>query len=183
MPGKTSSGGRIERVAFIAGIVVWTLLGHVYRVTAQDVPGSLQTAIFSKVFSYDKTIRKYGGKYRVIIVSSEAYRNEAKSLVEHFARVKVAAKVVTIASVSKEIANASAVYVFSADQAAAIENLCAQHNVLSISGVSALAEDGSVAVSIGISNKRPQIIVNFARTKSEGQTFSAQLLKLARVVK
>ena len=181
---KATIDGRCRgRVAFFTWVCAWILLGQVYRVTAQDVPGNLQAAIFAKVFSYDKTIRKLDGEYRVVIVASNEHQAEAKKLVGHFARIKVAARLATISSISQEITNASAVYVFSADQAAAIEKLCVRHKVLSISGIADLAEDGRVAVSIGISNRKPQIVINFARTKREGQAFSAQLLKLARVLK
>ena len=56
-------------------------------------------------------------------------------------------------------------------------------SILSISGVPELAEKGEVSVALGIENDKPKIIVNLERAKSEGHQLSADLLKLAKIIK
>jgi hypothetical protein len=47
--------------------------------------------------------------------------------------------------------------------------------VLTISGLTTLAEEGHVSVSIGQGGGRPQIIVNMDRLQAEGHDLSADL--------
>jgi hypothetical protein len=46
-----------------------------------------------------------------------------------------------------------------------------------------LAEQGHVSISIDEANERPQIVVNLQRLKTEGHTLSADVLKLAKVIR
>ncbi len=160
------------------------LLLFMPRIAAQPsaIPSELQAAIFAKVFNYDKKIRKPNGTFKVVIVVSDKYRKHAKSLASGFNKVKVQTTFAKWEELSGKMNAASAVYVFGSENIKAIEKLCYQHKVLSISGNPALVQAGKVAVAIGISNNKPQIIVNLSRSKREGHGFSAQLLKLVKII-
>ena len=45
-----------------------------------------------------------------------------------------------------------------------------------------VAEDGNVAIGIGVEGGKPKIIVNLKQLKAEGQELSADLLKIAKVI-
>lgn len=61
--------------------------------------------------------------------------------------------------------------------------LCTTHQALSISGVPELAQSGSVSIAIGLgADNRPQILVNARRLQSEQHKFSADLLRIAKLV-
>jgi hypothetical protein len=170
--------------AFPALVFAFALLLVVPRIAAQTsaIPSELQAAIFAKVFNYDKKIRKPNGAFKVVILVSDKYREHAKSLASGFSKVKVQTTFAKWDELSGKMSAASAVYVFGSENVKAIEKLCYQHKVLSISGDSALVKNGRVAVAIGISNNKPQIMVNLSRAKREGHSFSAQLLKLVKVI-
>ena len=61
-------------------------------------------------------------------------------------------------------------------------NVCKSNSVLTLTGVPKYAEKG-VAVGLGIKMKRPQIIINNSVAKEVGANFSADILKLAKVIK
>ena len=54
--------------------------------------------------------------------------------------------------------------------------------VLSISGASSQAEDGTVAVAVGAFEGKPKIYVNLQRLKSDAHELSADILKLSKVI-
>lgn len=182
--------GKLERIiskikmALPAMVFALASLSNLPQIVAQPsaVPSNLQAAIFAKVFNYDKQIRKSNGTFKVVIVVSEKNREHAKSLASDFSKVKVQTTLVKREELSGTIGTASAVYVFGAESINAIEKLCYRYKVLSISGDPALVRTGQVAVAIGISDNKPEIIVNLSRAKKEGHGFSAQLLKLVKVI-
>jgi hypothetical protein len=174
---------KLER-ALPALVFASALLLHLHQIAAQPsaVPSELQAAIFAKVFNYDKKIRKPEGKFKVVIVVSDKFREHAKSLAGDFGKVKVQTTLAKREELSSKMSDASAVYLFGSEYVGAIEKLCYQHEVLSISGDPALVRSGQVAVAIGLSKSKPQIIVNLGRAKREGHDFSAQLLKLVTLI-
>lgn len=61
-----------------------------------------------------------------------------------------------------------------------ITTLTRARSILTITGVPEYVDLG-IAVGIGTSNDRPEILVNLAAARAEGATFNAQLLRLATV--
>jgi hypothetical protein len=62
------------------------------------------------------------------------------------------------------------------------DKLCAEYQILSITGVPALARSGKASVALGVRNAKPSIIVHLQQIKSEGQDVSASLLQIAQIV-
>jgi hypothetical protein len=63
-----------------------------------------------------------------------------------------------------------------------VNEITTDNSLLSISGLPELVESGKVSVAIGVESGKPKIMVNMTQTDAEGHEFSAQLLKLARVI-
>ncbi|RKZ30104.1 hypothetical protein DRQ33_08170, partial [bacterium] len=63
-----------------------------------------------------------------------------------------------------------------------ILDICSENNILSMTGVPSYAESGT-AIGLGIKNDKPEIIINLKVSKQIGADFSADILKLARVIK
>ena len=148
------------------------------RAEMMPVPVELQAEIFKRIFSYDKTL---SGRLEItVFVVGEAVEKE--KILQAFRSVGVNSLPVSTESLSSQSSKPQAVYLLPGVEPAAVGRFCSDNRALSISGVPSLAGDGSVAVSIGTADNRPQIIVNMSRLKTEGHELSAQLLKLAKVV-
>ena len=137
---------------------------------AQDmaVPPNLQAALFKKIFAFNKTLTAKGNVEVAVIGAG------ADEVVSAFKEAGVNAKAVS------EIGSASVVYVMPG--AVSPKAQSASKGVLSISGVPSNAEEGKVAVGIGVEGGKPKIIINMAQLKAEGQELSADLLKIAKVI-
>lgn len=146
------------------------------------VPTNLQVAIFEKIFSYDKTLQS-NGDWRVVVVYENdpgALRNE---VVAGFQGVGIPARAVKVDRLDTEIGGAAAAYVLPGVSSALVKELCAENGVLSISGLPSLAEEGDVSISIGTKGRKPQIIIHMGRVRAEGHELSAEILKLAKLIR
>jgi hypothetical protein len=145
------------------------------------VPINLQVEIIKRIFSYDKVVANQA-KPVVFVVHQDEGPVKADEVVEAFEVVGLVSIAVRLDDLSSQIQTPSAVYVVPGVEHSTVRRYCAEKRALSISGVPELAESGSVAVSIGEEDSRPQIIVHMKRLRDEGHSFSAQLLRLARVI-
>jgi hypothetical protein len=145
------------------------------------VPINLQVEIIKRMFTYDKTMVKEA-KPLVFVVHQDGGAVRHDDVVKAFEAVGLVSVAVRLEDLTSQIQTPSAVYLLPGIESSAVSGYCTEKRVLSISGVPELAENGSVAVSIGEDDSRPQIIVHMKRLQDEGHSFSAQLLKLARVI-
>jgi hypothetical protein len=137
-----------------------------------DVPVNLQAALFQKIFMFNKTLQAKG--IEVAVLSADDSGNEVASA---FNAAGINAKVVKGGSVP---AGVTVVYVMPG--VSTPKEHCAKNGIFSISGVGANAENGGVAIGIGVEGGKPKIIVNAAQLKAESQEVSADLLKIAKVI-
>ena len=137
---------------------------------AQDmaVPANLQAALFKKIFAFNKTLAAKGNVEVAVIGAG------AEEVISAFKQAGVNAKV------ASDIGSASVVYVMPGTASPKAQS--AAKGVLSISGIPSNAEEGKVAIGIGVEGGKPKIIINMAQLKAEGQELSADLLKIAKVI-
>ena len=150
------------------------------RAEEMALPANLQSAMFKKIFGYDRSFEGQN-EFSVLVV----YANETSELeliLDAFDEVGVTATGVPSEKLADKIQFASILYVLPGVDTSPVKPLCAEHGVLSISGVPALAEEGEVSVGLGTENGRPRIVVNLGRAKSENHQFAADLLRLSKVV-
>jgi hypothetical protein len=145
------------------------------------VPINLQVEIIKRMFSYDKAVA-HEARPVVFVVHQEEGPMKPDEVVKAFEVVGLVSIAVRRDALASQVQTPSAVYLVPGVDPSTVRQYCTEKRALSISGIPELAESGSVAVSIGEENSRPQIIVHMKRLQDEGHSFSAQLLRLARVI-
>lgn len=138
------------------------------------VPVNLQAALFKKIFGFNKTT---GGNPKVLVLFNDASAGVKDQVIAAF---KEAGLDVTAAKDAGGATAGSVVYV--CPGVPSPKSVTSKVGALSISGVGAYAENGSVAVALGTEGGKPKIIVNMAQLKAENQEMSADLLKMAKVI-
>ncbi len=166
-----------------------------------QVPLATQAMLIGKILSYDRSLAGKG-KLRVLVLGegaesvaeafnagglqAEAINTTAlgRKLVEHgIVYADDVQRDDRAAGIGRMDVGASVVYWLPGADKGRIKALCEQHKVLSLSGVSAMADDGTVSVGLGTRpDGAPQIIINLQRSKVEAHEFSTDLLRLARIV-
>jgi hypothetical protein len=146
------------------------------------VPGKKQGSIFKKIFSYDKAL-KGDGETTVFIVGADKEDEAVQELVKAFRDQGMFPAIVGEAGMSGIASPRSVVYLMPGADPASIRRYCTESGVLSISGSPSFAENGDVAISVNKKDSGTEIIVNMPRLKAERHEFSAELLKLARVIR
>lgn len=137
------------------------------QLAAQSVPAPLQAALLKKIFSFDKSL---SGRNDIVVVVIGG----AADIVSALNGVGIKAKAGTAA-------DGDVVYI--AAGATPPKAATAKAGILSVSGTSAFAEGGQVSIAIGIEDGKPRIFVNMNQLKAERHELSADLLKLAKVIK
>jgi YfiR/HmsC-like len=186
---QVQSDGRVDdhrsrrRALTTAHFIVTSLLLFLSSAGADPmpVPMNLQVEIIKRMFNYDKALAKETNLL-VFVVHQDEGAVRPEDIVKAFEFVGLVSVAVRLDALTSQSRMPSAVYLLPGIEGSSVSRYCTDNKVLSISGVPELAESGSVAVSIGEENRRPQIIVNMKRLQDEGHNFSAQLLQLARVV-
>lgn len=139
-----------------------------------SVPVNLQAALFKKIFSFNKSI---SGTPKVLVVFTDASAGVKDQVLAAF---KEAGFDVTSAKDAGGAGAGSVVYI--CPGVASPKAVTSKVGALSISGVGAYAENGTVAVALGTEGGKPKIIVNLTQLKAEKQDLSADLLKMAKVI-
>ncbi len=145
------------------------------------VPPKLQAAMFQKIFRFDKTLS--GKDVKVLLIHGEEVPDVADILKKEFENVEVSVIIANASELGDKIDEVSVVYVMADVETEPVKKLCTEKSVLSISGLPKLVESGEVSVSIGEQAGKPKIMVNLNQLKAEGHELSAELLKLAKIIK
>ncbi len=177
-------------------LIILINLFSIFPVVAEEmpVPPKLQTVLFLKILSYDRVIKSdikigvlYSSNTKSISVKNEIV-SSFKSLSEqkigdvHFSVTEVSLGELSSLR-SKDI---SVLYITPENKSnmEMITKAARSAGIMTITGVPSYVEDSFISVGIGVKeNKKPEIIVNLSSSKAEGRDFSAQLLKLAKVIK
>ncbi len=161
----------------LQGILLPLLLLMPARASGEELlPSKLQALFLKKIFVYNRTL---AAKTKVqVLVLDEG--DPSRDIVKTLTQVGVSAVLgKTVQDVSDNI---SVVYL--TQPTPGIKEICAKKQVLTVSGSSKLAEKGEVSVAVGKqASGQPEIVVNVARAKVEGQDLGADLLGLARVIR
>lgn len=186
MTGKLVSVGRRrsegQKVQLIFLVTLALLSPAVAGASDTGVPPDLQAAIFQKIFTYDRTIES-AVDILVVVVHDDDSSELAEDVARSFETVGISARAVSLEGVSSEIQNASAAYILPGASSTRVRELCTDHGVLSISGEPALVERGDVSIAIGKKGRKPQIIIHMNRLRDENHVLSAEVLKLATVIR
>jgi hypothetical protein len=162
-----------------------------------------QGAIFKKVLSYDRAF-KNARQLQVFIVGAPKSQAEIEEIARGFRNVGILPTIVRqgeslelrsgdqlvvvsdgggVHASEDWATSTSLVYFLSEVNLDSMKQLCVDARILSISGSPSLTEAGDVSVSTDPDAGGAQIVVNLRRMREEKHDLSADLLRIARVVK
>jgi hypothetical protein len=166
----------------VTGLAAFALLATAAAAHAQgELPVAVQAALLDKVFLFDPAL---GSGTRVLLVfPDDATEPAAQRLLAAFQAAGLVAEAARTDAAGARIAAAGAVYFLAGADDESLRALCVQHKRLSVAGSSTLAEQGRVAVAVGVSTAgNPEIVVNRGRLEEEGHRLEPRVLRLARLV-
>jgi hypothetical protein len=166
----------MKKVKIFFAIFILSLTSNIIS-QEMSVPPDLQAALFKKIFGFDKTL---SGMPKVLILYSDGSAGVKDQLIKSFSGVGITAVGVKADQLAGSLGAGTVVYV--APGVSSPKGQTGSKNVLSISGVTSLVENGSVSVGLGTEGGKPKIIVHMGQLKAEGHELSADLLKLAKVI-
>lgn len=143
------------------------------------IPAKLQAMIIKKVVSFDQALASKPA-FKVVVVYAAESEMVANELAREFGSNGITAEVVPVAGLSGKIAACDVVYL--CPGAAAAKGTVDGSGKLSVSGVPAFVNNGTVSVAIGEADGKPNILIHQGRLAQEKHEFSSKLLKLATVV-
>lgn len=158
------------------------LLAGIAWTEEMPVAANQQGEVFKKVFSFDRTLADREDVELLIVYQGQP-TGVIGDVMASFQQAGIVASTTSGTDLPSRIDRAAVVYFAPGVDVDAFSALCAQNQVLTISGVPSFAEDGHVAIGVDLRDGRPEIVVHMARLKSEGHEFSSELLRLSRIIR
>lgn len=171
-------------ILFVGLILVTGLMLLPIHASAEEmpVPPDLQVALFKKIFLFDNML-KDKEEIKVFIVYDGASVPEiAEELKKEFEQGDITPIIVEVEELENEAEAFSVVYILPDVEIEFVREICIKKSLLSISGDSDLGEEGEISVAVGEHNEKPKIMINMNLVAEEGHEFSADILKLAKVI-
>jgi hypothetical protein len=161
-------------ILLILGIVLFA-----GTLTAQHmpVPANLQSAIFKKIFGFDKTLQEKG-RIEVAVVYGDIAAKDA--IIAAFSDIGIPAVAIKSEQAASGVGSATIVYI--APGGVPPKHLCISNQILSISGVASFVENGQVSIGITVEGGKPKILIHRAQLKAEGQELAKEILSMAKVI-
>jgi hypothetical protein len=161
---------------------------------AQDmpVPVEVQVPLLAKILSFDEARAPSRGPLVLAVVFQSRNRVSAGTAADVLARLAELPgfRVVPIdldetpdlaAELQRSAVQAVYVSPLRAVPPARVAVVSREHQAVTLTGVPGYVAQG-LAVGIELSGERPHLVINLVAARAEGARFSAQLLKLARLV-
>lgn len=181
--------------AFVALLVAATTM-------AQDilVPLDVQATLFLKILSFDRKVQSQSSQPMRIGVLYQPRVRTSRDVFEGFQRAVTKSGMKTVAGRSltlvpididgeadiagqlgREPLDALYVTPLRAVSITAITDVTRHRGITTLTGVPEYVTAG-LAIGLDVRGQKPEIMVNLLAQKAEGADFSAQLLKMARVI-
>jgi hypothetical protein len=148
---------------------------------SQDMPVPLhvQAALFKKIFGYSLSLSDPNNPKIAIVEPTSG----AGSLVQD-AFTKIKLEKTQLMSLDDFISTNGKgyeiAYICPGIKSDKLKKIFISGKILSISGVPAYYDNGTVSISLTLKNNKSQILINVDRAKNEGHRFSASFLKMTQ---
>jgi TonB family protein len=146
------------------------------------VPPALQAATFDKIFAFDRALGDRSRLRVLLVYPTETGPGAAATLQRAFAGARIVAEPVPLSAAAARLGPAVVAYLLPGTATPELLRAAVAARALTIGGGAGLAEQGKASVGLEMRGDKADIVVNLDRMAQEGHDFSAQLLKLARVV-
>ena len=170
---------RWVKVTF-AAMILWVLPAAAQNAQS-PIPTPLQTALYRKIFSFNRTFGKTALTIWVVYLDKQL-EGPANELASQFSARELKTRTLSLAQFKGQSDAPGVIYILSEAPMREVEAFCELRSVLSVASNPALVRSKNATVSLGIRSGQPEILVNLSRMRAEGQDLSADLLRLATVV-
>jgi hypothetical protein len=172
-----------KAAAFVAIAIVWGAIAWLSAGSAiseeMAVPADMQASLFKKIFAYDKKLSTTT-EIKVVVAFVDSSAGLKDEIVKAFQAAGILVKALKADQLAGNLGDISVIYLTSGG--IPIRSVCQKSQILSITGMSALVENGSAAIGLGSADGKPKIIIHLGELKAEGHEVSAKLLQLAKVI-
>lgn len=170
----------VARAFVLVLFLLGSIIGHILPLYAQDMPISVRVhvALLKKVFSFNRNLQSKPTP-KVVIVFTDASTGVKDDAMKAFGEIGIPTTALKLEQALKSLGEADVVYV--APGAAAIQKVCDERGIFTITGVPSLVESGKVAIGIGAEGGKPKVYVNVSVTRAQKQELSSELLRVSRV--
>ncbi len=171
----------------IAFTIASGVSGPIAAAERMPVDGQRQSSMFQRIFSYDKHLRN-SPRIVVLLVAASSGDSDAKEMAAAFREQGMFPAMVTTEGLTDDLTatltpQSTVMYFMPGIDYLAAQDFAVRKGFLSISGLPSLVESGQVAVGVDRNGGRTQVVVNIPRLSAEGHELSAELLKLARIIR
>jgi hypothetical protein len=147
----------------------------------QTAPANIQSPILFKTLAYDKNISG-GGEVTLVVIQSKEFAESMKSAIGRLIGKSKLTNIVMVDEVPKDKPTGlSVIYLGDATKLEACTQYCRQHKVLSLTGIPDLVKKG-ITLTVGVSDKKPKIVLNLTNAKKEGIEWDPAILGLASTI-
>jgi hypothetical protein len=182
-----------KAITFLSLITILSLQ-NIVSAESMPLPMKNQVVMFLKILPYDYELKKRGDNLKIGAISfcsseskvaKDSFLNELKEYKDE----KIGEQSFSYQEISSldTLKNNpfDIVYISPGckNNLNDIKKITLQKKIITITGVPEYVYDGFASISINLKNNKPKIMVNIQNTKDEGSNFSANLLKLAEVIK
>jgi hypothetical protein len=144
-----------------------------------SVPIVMQAPLFKKILAYDKKLAMTTS-IKLIVAFSDSSTAEIDEIVKAFLGEGMSVRAVKVDQLASNLGDAAVIYISAGADSANL--ICQKNQILSITGIPSLVENGKASIGLGVVDNRPKILVHLKKLKEEGHEVSAKLLQLAKVI-
>ncbi len=143
------------------------------------VPLHVQAQLFKKIFGYSLSLSDPNNPKIVIV---EPTGGTGTPIQDAFTKIKLEKTRLMSADefISTNGKGYEVAYICAGNKTDKLRKIFTSGKILSISGVPAFYDNGTVSISLTLKNNKSQILINVDRAKAEGHRFSASFLKMTQ---
>lgn len=170
-----------KKIILYQFVVAFALLG-VCRANAQMKPATpgIQAIMFSKIFSYVRTISDSDG-YTVLVVYEKA-SNYPESIIESFKNEGIKVIAASMEELPNLTVDPDIIYLSKDLSQGSIDQLNRLPHKIYITGNPDYVFSGKATLGVGLENERIKILINLKLLEGKEHQVSSELINLAKVV-
>jgi len=172
-----------QNIIFLARQLVFISIffGLGNSVYAQNisVPEDIQAALLVKVLKYNPQIPQ-NEKTKILVVYNSSTEINKDEFIKGLGN-SMDVKAISPTELEENISGYHVVYFMPGIHG--YSEICKLNKVLSVTGTAKYVEKGEISLGFSIQNNKPKILVNLTSLEEEAQSFSPDILRIAKIFK
>ena len=157
-------------------VIFWSGISIASVQAFEQVPEKLQAALFVKVLGMSKEISN-GEDISIHVVRSPGTAAELRKAIGR--KIGKSKLVAVNEGDEMPVYQPDAIYIGDAEQLEEVIRYCRQNDVLSMTGIPELVENG-VTLGVGMQGSKPRILLNVPASKAEQITWNPAIIKISK---